>query len=264
MSGGISARSFLTSDSVRLHVLEAGGDAPESPVIALVPGWCMPAAIWRGQLLALGRRFRVAALDPRGQGDSELPRRGFDIDRRADDIHEFISQYRRVVLVGWSLAALEALHCVHRHGEAGLAGLVLVDSSVGEDPEPAGGSEFFDDLRRDRARAMRDFVRAMVRTPQPEEIRERLWQGALRMSLEASLSLLPRHLPREHWRKLARGFTRPLMYAVSGQFAAQAQNLRRHRPATRVELFEHAGHAVFVDEAERFGALLADFTAALP
>jgi microsomal epoxide hydrolase len=223
----------------------------------------MPASLWREQLLALGARFRVAALDPRGQGESELPAHGYHIDRRADDIHEFIAQYPSVLLVGWSLAALEALQCVHRHGDRGIAALVLVDSSVGEDPAPEPAPDFGVELARDRAQAMQSFVRAMFRAPRPEhEIRE-LCEGALRMSLEASLALFPRHVAREHWRMLARGFAKPLVYAVSARFAAQATSLRQNRAGTRVELFERAGHALFVDEAARFSSLLAELAGSL-
>ena len=55
--------------------------------------------------------LRVVALDPRGQGDSQVPRAGYHIDRRADDIAECLATRTRgpVILVGWSLAAVEVL-----------------------------------------------------------------------------------------------------------------------------------------------------------
>jgi pimeloyl-ACP methyl ester carboxylesterase len=78
--------------------------------------------------------------------------------------------------------------------------------------------------------------------------------------LEASLSLFPGdRIPRERWRGTANAFRKPLLYAVTPQFAAQAQRLKAKRPATRVEIFENAGHALFVDEPERFNAVLIDF-----
>jgi microsomal epoxide hydrolase len=71
-AAALDSRSFTTSDGVRLHVLEGG--PPSAPVIAFIPGWSMPADIWRYQLEALGARYRVAALDPRGQGRSMVSR----------------------------------------------------------------------------------------------------------------------------------------------------------------------------------------------
>ena len=261
VSAQIHSTSFVTSDGVRLHVLEAGQGTPDQPVVAFVPGWTMPASLWRGQLSALGARFRVVALDPRGQGMSEIPAGGYSIDRRSDDIREFVARYPRVVLVGWSLGALEALHYVHRNGEGRLAGLVLVDSSVGEEPASPAGGGFQAELRRDRRAAVDAFVRAIFRMPQPEAELAALTESALRMPVEDSISLFPSSLPREHWRGIARGFTKPLLYVVTPQFAAQADNLKKQRPATRVEVFANAGHALFVDEPGRFAALLSAFAA---
>ncbi|MBI4195363.1 MAG: alpha/beta hydrolase [Betaproteobacteria bacterium] len=257
----IGGAALITTDGVRLNVLEAGprDAAAAAPVIALLPGWSMPAAIWRTQLVTLGATHRVAALDPRGQGDSEIAPSGYTIERRAADIHEFVARYSRVILVGWSLGALEALHYVHRYGDAAIEGLVLVDSSVGEDPVPPAGSEFRDALKRDRRATLDEFVRGMFRTPRAESEIAQLREAALRMPLEASLSLFPGHIRREHWRGIARAFRKPLLYAVSAQFGEQARALRRARPRTRIAVFENAGHALFVDEPERFNRLITDF-----
>jgi microsomal epoxide hydrolase len=261
MGPEIKSASFVTTDGVRLHVLEAcpPDAAARSPVIAFVPGWSMPAEIWRGQLLALGTKHCVAALDPRGQGASEIPPGGYTIDRRALDVREFVARYPRVVLVGWSLGALETLEFVHRHGAATVDALVLVDVSVGEDPQPPSAGSFLDALKSDRRAAVEDFVRASFRSPRAESEIAALTDAALRMPLEASLSLFPRSVPREHWRGIARSFPKPLLYVVSEQFAEQAQSLKRNRPATRLAVFEEAGHALFVDEAARFSDLLAQF-----
>jgi non-heme chloroperoxidase len=264
----IRSARFATSDGVRLRVLEScpdGGTPARSttPVIAFVPGWSMPASVWHEQLKSLGAAHCVAALDPRGQGESEVPVSGYDIARRAQDVRDFLSRYSSVLLVGWSLGALECLEHVDRHGSDGIAGLVLVDTSVGEDPPPPSGASFTDALRKDRRAAIEDFVRSSFRSPRPAAEIEALVQSALRMPLEASLSLFPRSVPREHWRRLARGFPKPLLYAVTPQFAAQAKSLQKNRPQTRIAVFENAGHALFLDEPARFNALLSGFAAEL-
>lgn len=265
MEPEVKSRSFVTTDGVRLHVLEAcprGADAApasRSPVIAFVPGWSMPAAIWRAQLLELGARHCVAALDPRGQGESEVAAGGYTIERRAADVREFVARYPRVVLVGWSLGALEALEYVARYGHGALDALVLVDTSVGEDPAPPSGVDFVDALKQDRRAAVEEFVRGSFSSPRATPEIAALMESALRMPLEASLSLFPRGRPRSHWRGIVRAFPKPLLYVVSAQFAGQAQSLKQHRPATHVAVFEDAGHALFVDEAARFSALLARF-----
>ncbi|HSD54872.1 MAG TPA: alpha/beta hydrolase [Burkholderiales bacterium] len=255
-ASALDSRFFATSDSVQLHVLEGG--LPRAPVIAFVPGWSMPADIWRFQLNALATRYRVAALDPRGQGRSEIPRTGYTLERRAADIREFLDAYPRAVLVGWSLGALESLECLRSYGETRIAGLVIVDSSVGEPPAPPA-RVFKESLRGNRQRALNEFVHAIFKTPRPDSEITVLVKGALRMRLEDSLALLSYPPPREHWRAAAHAVQAPLLYVVTPQFAEQAANLQRNRPATETVVFERAGHALFVDEPDRFTAMLEDF-----
>src|SRR6267142_83802 len=185
-----------TSDGVRLSVMQATPPEPDpnSPVIVLVPGWCMPALIWQAQLQAFGQRFRTLAVDPRGQGESEIPAAGYEAELRA-----------------------------HR------------------------------DVAVDR------FVRSMFARPRPEPEIERIKQAALRMPLAESIALLSYPFPREHWRDIARSFAKPLCYCVTTRYLEQAHNLQRERPSTRIEWFEHAGHALFVDEPERFNRVVGEF-----
>jgi microsomal epoxide hydrolase len=253
-----------TSDGVRLHVLEAAARhvSPRLPVLAFVPGWSMPASIWSAQLRGLGTRYRTAALDPRGQGRSEVAAGGYTPERRAQDVAQFVARYPRVVLIGWSLGALECLEYVHLNGHDTIAGLVLVDSSVGEQPPPPEG-HFTESLKGDRARVVEAFVRAIFRTRRtPEEIHD-LVEGALRLPAQASIDLLSYPRPREHWRDIAWAFPKPLLYVVTPQFAEQAGNLQRNRPGTRIEVFKQAGHALFVDEPQRLNGLIEEFVRGL-
>jgi microsomal epoxide hydrolase len=255
----LSRRTFRTSDSVDLSILEAGSHASGKFNIAFIPGWCMPANIWRAQLEALGARYHALALDPRGQGKSQVPARGYTAERRATDIGEFIRPLSNVVLVGWSLGALEVLQYVQMFGEEKIAGLVLVDSSVGEEPAPASGGAFLTSLKQNRGKALEGFMRAVFAKPRPKAEIDSLVGGAKRMSLEASIALLSYPFEREHWKRIVHGLGKPLLYVVTPQFAAQARNLQNHRPGTQIEIFERAGHALFVDEPERFNAILATF-----
>ena len=75
LNAGMHSASFITSDGVRLHVLEAGprgpaAEADRAPVIAFVPGWSMPATVWRAQLAGLGASYRVVALDLPNAGEA--------------------------------------------------------------------------------------------------------------------------------------------------------------------------------------------------
>ena len=102
----------------------------------------MPATIWRHQIRAFSPRYHTLAFDPRGQGESEVPAIGYTAERRATDIKEFLAPSSNVLLIGWSLGAIESLQYVHMFGTERLAGLVLVDSSVGEEPAPKARRKF--------------------------------------------------------------------------------------------------------------------------
>jgi microsomal epoxide hydrolase len=261
-------RALVTSDGVRLNLLEqspvdAGLEArAPAPTIVLLPGWCMPATIWRAQLGALGARWTTVAMDPRGQGESAIPAGGYTADRRADDLHDVLQGYERVVLVAWSLGVLEALQYVQRHGSGRLLGLALVDNSIGEPPAPRG-SDFLARLRRDRRATVDGFVRSLFAHPPPAAQLDALRESALRMPLESSIALLSYPLPREHWRDIVHAFDRPLAYLVTPRYREQSRHLLEARPSSRVEIFENAGHALFVDEPARFNAFMFDWIEAL-
>lgn len=251
---------FLTSDGVRLHYLEAG--PPAAHTLVFIPGWTMPAWIWMPQIASLSRRYHVVAFDPRGQGDSAAPASGYEPVRRGQDIAELLTRLeaRKVVLVGWSLGVLDTLASIHVAGDARVAGLVLVDNSVGEEPPPP-----FKPVPPRKgpppkhATSMAAFVRAMFHHPQSNAYLDRLTEAALRTPEAASRSLLAYPVPRSYWREAIYATKVPVLYVVRPRWVAQGQNLVRNRPDTEMEVFDDAGHALFVDEPARFNSLTEQF-----
>jgi len=237
-----------------LSYLEAGHEyaGKKRLAVALIPGWSMPAAIWRQQLEAFGQNYHTLAIDPRGQGESDVPATGYTAERRATDLKEFLEPFFNILLIGWSLGGIESLQYVYMYGPEGLAGIVLVDTSVGEGPAPPPSGTFKQRLRQDRDKMLHDFVRAIFAKPRSEEELSELVRGAKRMALEDSLALLDYPFERLHWRRITRAFNQPLFYAVTPQFEAQAANLKKNRPATKMEIFTAAGHALFVDQPQRY------------
>ena len=255
-------RYFVTSDDVRLHFLEAGPQSAHT--IIFVPGWTMPAWIWQAQIQVLARRYHVVAFDPRGQGDSDVPSSGYEPRRRGQDIAELIANIEPVpvLLVGWSLGVLDSLAYVHTHGDLKIAGLVLVDNSVGEEPPPPPSPHHRPQPGLPHAEAMQRFVQGMFRTRQSEAWLDKLTMATLRTPEPASRALLSYPEPRSYWRDALYSTGRPVLYVVRpGWLAQQAANLERNRPNTRIAVFADAGHALFVDDAARFNTLLGDFIA---
>lgn len=253
-------RQFTTSDGVRLHVIEAG--PPGAQTLVFVPGWTMPAWIFGPQIQAFSRRYHVVALDPRGQGDSEVPADGYDYRRRGQDVGELIQALgnRPVVLVGWSLGVLDSLAYVQQSGDAAVAGLVLVDNSVGEEPAPVPSrGPRVAGPRLSREETMRRFVTSMFRSSPGPDYLERLTEAALRTPASAAAALSNYRVPRTYWREAVYSVQKPVLYVVRPRFAAQAANLAANDRFAETAVFEAAGHALFVDEAARFNALLDGF-----
>ncbi|QLQ24963.1 MAG: alpha/beta hydrolase [Dechloromonas sp.] len=128
----VGSKFFTNRDGLRLHYLEAGHG---QETIVLVPGWLMPAAVFRLQLEALGEQFRVLAFDPRSHGQSEISNESHDPARRMADMEDFLTAagVGDYVLAGWSLGVLESLDFIERKAQPGLRGLILIDNSIGEE-----------------------------------------------------------------------------------------------------------------------------------
>ncbi len=255
-----TSRYFVASDQTRLHFLEAGA----GPTIVFVPGWCMPAWIFTPQIEQLAQRYRVVVLDPRGQGQSDIARSGYEPTRRGRDIAELLPHMGpgRVVLAGWSLGVLDVLSWLSQAGDARLAGLVLIDNSVGEgDPPAAGNGRFLQNLRANRDATVRGFVASMFRTPQTPAYLDRLARDAQRMRLEDSIRLLSYARPREFWRDTLYATRRPVLYAVTPRFRGQAELVAQKHANARIDIYEDAGHALFVDAAARFNTRMETFMA---
>ena len=227
-----------------------------------VPGWAMPAWIFQPQIDAFSRAYHVVALDPRGQGDSEIPAEGYTPSRRGQDIGDLITALggRPVLLVGWSLGVLDSLAYVQQAGDARLAGLVLIDNSVGEEPPPRpSGAPGRRGPRLERDAQMRRFVRGMFRSSPGEAYLAHLTDTALRTPPDVAARLAGYGMPRSYWREAVYSVRKPILYVVRSRFAEQAANLAARHPTAETALFAEAGHALFVDEPARFNTLLQDF-----
>ena len=261
-----SSHYFTTSDGVHLHYIDAQPvrGAPAGHVLVLIPGWTMPAWIFGPQITVFARFCRVIAFDPRGQGDSEVPAFGYTADRRGQDIAELLDSLRttKVVLLGWSLGVLDSLAYVESHGAERLSALVLIDNSIGENPPPTAepAPRYSHRLRRQSYPAMMAaFVRGMFRTPQPQAYLNRLTATCLITPELAARALLDYRVPRTVWRDAVYSAGVPILYCVRPHLAGQAENLARNDTEAEIVIFQNAGHALFVDDAPRFNAVLANF-----
>jgi len=264
MANPIQSHYFKTSDGVELHYLEAGQG---ENTIVFIPGWLMPASIFERQLLVLSNHYRVLALDPRSQGKSQLTGLSHAPARRTQDIEELLTaaKVNQFILAGWSLGVLEVLDYLSKNKPTGLKGLILIDNSVGEGkPPPARNTNFTKTMQdpASREKYLRDFSQSMFREPAPQTMMQAILDSVLRVPPNIALQLINQPYPRTHWSRALAGQQVPVLYAIRPRFQDQANDLllKRNKKLIQVEIFDSAGHALFVDDAKRFNSVALAFS----
>lgn len=253
-------RYFTTSDGVRLHYLESGA----GPTVVFVPGWMMPAEIWQPQLEYFRKSYHVVAVDPRSQGASDKPQEGNYPDRRAQDYKELIDFLgdSSVVMVGWSMGVYEALSYILMFGNYKLHGVVLVDLLV-YDPGLAENREGrynkLHNLQADRKGFAQKFVRDMYRRPQTEEYLENVISASLKTPSHAAVALLAELSVKNDFSPAFPQMTMPVLTVTTKANRSFGEAIVASAPEAQAEVFEDAGHCLFVDEADRFNTVLESF-----
>ena len=265
----------------RLHYLDWGTRG--RPEILFLHGGGLTARTWDLVCLALRGEARCLALDQRGHGDSEWsPEVDYSLDAHLRDIEGFVERLgtRRLVLVGQSLGALNALRYAARHPER-VRALVLIDAGP--------------DVRVEGAHRIAEFVRQTETVDSPEAFVEAALafnrlrdRRLLRRSALHALRPLPgggwmrksdaRWLrrvdperlaaeARELWAEVP-GVACPTLVVrggLSDVFLSQdAERLAARLRDGRWVCIERAGHTVQGDNPKRLVEALRGFLAAVP
>lgn len=271
-SGPGAGEPLLARTPDGLTLSGRGYGDPSRPEILLVHGLGQSRLSWEFQTHGpLIERFRVAAFDLRGHGDSDKPdavSAYADGAAWAADLRAMIQAagLRRPVLVGWSLGGFAIGHYLARHGVGGIAGVNLVNAVTRLSPEflsPAAqdfaGRLASPDLGA-RAEAIEGFLEACFAIrPSDAAFRRMLvfngmvpravQQGIVRMSsdgLDEAFALPARVL---------------VTYGAKDALTLPAMSRRVRALNARAELsiYEESGHTPFHEEPDRFNAELAAF-----
>jgi non-heme chloroperoxidase len=198
---------------------------------------------------------------------SEVTTRSHAPKRRIQDIDEFLkaAQVRDFVLAGWSLGVLESLDFVANYKPKGLRGLILIDNSVGEGKPPAGRRSNFAQTMNDplkREQYMRTFSQDIYRKPPPPVLAQAVLDSALQAAPDVAIQLLNQPYPRTYWSETLQKQQVPVLYGIRPWLQEQGKALqkKRARDLITVEMFDKAGHALFVDEAESFNQAVLKFS----
>jgi non-heme chloroperoxidase len=173
-------------------------------------------------------------------------------------------------VVGWSSGVLELLSYVQESGTAALRAVVLVDMYIGVNTEPGQLHPFaplwttwIEEIQLNRRAWTREWVRSMFASEQPTAYIDTMTEAVLATPTNTAVTLLTNlmFMGPTDLRPALDALDRPVLYVVARQ--DWGEDVRTRRADVRVEVFEDAGHALFVDEADRFNQLLEEFLAAV-
>jgi len=263
---GTKSGFFKTSDNIRIHYLEAGSGRP----IVLIPGWTMPAWIWQKQIDEFSKKYHVVAVDPRSQGESDKPTFGHLPETRARDYKELVDHLnlKQPVLVGWSMACGELVKYAELFGADNVGGFVLVDGLLSDKPNAevsAMLSGWMNQLQQDRRKQTDSFVRNMFKKAQSEEYLKRLIDVSMQVPDDTAAVLTYNGLAITGLSNGLARINRPMLFTY-GPFTQPSADYLKSKlgDKVRLERFDNDGHALFVDNPERFNSLLEEFVSSLP
>jgi len=259
-----------TNSGIRIHYLQSGSGTSKCALV-LIPGWRLSASLWNEQLARFSRTTRVIAIDPRSQGASTKTADGNTPESRATDLHDVLGSLgaSRSVLVGWSQGAQDVSAYLQRYGTDSVAGVVLVDS-----PVSCGPSEI--DIHREFAKEIlsnlsiyashpEEFSKGMIgslfKKPHPEVDFEALVKTSLQTPTNTGIAMLVADIFGADRRRALATLNRPaLVIASSGSPLLGVQReMAATIPGSKFMVIEGTGHAVFVDQPEKFDEALGTF-----
>ncbi len=262
------------AEGVRIRYVEAG-DRTSPTTILFIPGWGTSSAIWRDEMAAFAKQARVVSIDPRSQGESTITNANTP-EQRARDLREVMKALglKRVVLGGWSQGVQDIAAYAKAFKGEDIAGYVLVDSTVSAGPAMAVKNperlsqqlSRFGIYQRYPREYLRGMMESIIRSPAGRARIDELVAIGLRTPPELGITMLVMDFLAVDRRDALASFDRPTMViaaSASDELEAQREMSRTIRGA-RFETIDDAGHAVFLDQPERFRRLLISFLDTLP
>lgn len=263
----IREATVTLNDGTRIQLLEAGQPSA-APAIVFIPGWTLPAFLWKDQMRRFSSNRLVIAIDPRSQGDSTKTQTGNTPEQRARDLREILSKRRITssVLVGWSQGANDVAAYVLQFGTDSIAQIAFVDSPVAAGPAEIEVNQewsrgFLSRLPiyvNSPAEYSARMVHGMFRKPHPELDIDAAIAHAQKTPQPIGLTMLMMDIFGIDRRSALAKIDRPTLVIGSAESAlAEAQKkMAAAIPGAELLMIDGVGHAVFVDEPEIFAQAL--------
>ena len=260
--------------NVSLRVIEAGNPDAQ-PVLVFIPGWSTGADIWRRQIETFAKTNRVIAFDPRSEGESTKTTRGNTPETRAQDLHALLERLgvRRPVLIGWSQGVQDVAAYVERYGTKDLAGIVLVDAAISDGAdgmaarpeETAMQFKMFAVYQAHQNEYLHGMMGAIISKPQTTDAIEGLVTTGMKTPPDVGVAMLVADMFGTNRTPALKKIDCPTLIIASAKSdeLARQQAAANQIPHARFEKVDDSAHAVFLDQPDRFGELVASFVAKL-
>jgi len=261
---GEGPRLTLSPDNVHIEYRVLGHG---EPAVILIHGWACDANYWNEQFDALKSRYTVVAVNLAGHGGSASNRTDWSIANYAADVAAVARQLPnpRLVLVGHAMGATVALAATPLIGSR-VIGIIAVDAlrSVGQPPlAPREVEQRVAPFRADFVGETRKLVseslfprnanRVLVQkvaydmSLEPPAVAVPSLQALLSLDLAALLPAI--HVP---------------VYAINSDLLpTDAARIRKSIPNFTLDVLDHSGHFLMLEDPARFNPLLMKDLAAL-
>lgn len=260
----LTTEGFVQSGDVKIHYLARKGLDPNKISLLFVPGIMIPAWIWEKQLDYFSNDYNAIAMDPRSQGESTHSSEGHYAYAMAQDIHAVVKtlDLQQLVLIGWSIAVPQVLNYAAHLRSKKLAALVLVEGTVGINsslPFYHSMVELWSQLQTDRRPKTRELIKIMFQQPQPEVYFEKLYEVAMRTPTNTVMTLIQNYMLQDFHALLPQINLPTWIATIEGPRLEYMQNMQKLMPRASLEIFPNAGHALFVDQPDKFNRSLKAF-----
>jgi non-heme chloroperoxidase len=257
---------YVSVGDIKIHYLDAGsGDR----TLVFIPGWTMPAEIWRDQILYFSSRgFRVIALDPRSQGLTTKTDVGNTYQQHAADLSVFLNTLKidHFCLVGWNASVTTLLEYVSSTETYKPENMVFVGGSPAElktDDYPGSTSiqqvrSLFLGLQDKRDKTAAKYVRGLFKESPSGSLLNELTESSLKTPMSAAVSLLFDRFTGDRKLALLHILTPTLIIANSDN-RTTGEYFKSKIQRASLQIIDGAGDAIFLEKPQAFNQAIESF-----
>ncbi|MCM5530503.1 alpha/beta fold hydrolase [Parasegetibacter sp. NRK P23] len=257
---------------VNLHVTDIGEGDP----IVLIHGWPLSDAMYEYQYQALSRKgFRVIGITLRGFGASDKPYGKYNFDVFSDDIKVVLEKLniRNATLGGFSMGGAVVLHYITKYNAAHVKKLALFAAAAPSWKQRPGFPYGISDagaegLIKATMTARQDLIASFGASFPAKEgaISKNVEKWLENINLEASPYAITESITALRDLDLRPELSKinipvAIFHGTQDKLCdfVFAEELNKGIPNSYIVKFENSGHALFVEEADKFNAELEKF-----